>query len=111
MYNYLIALAFLHGKLLYTLAGYVGYITPRLLPIYNTTGPLTIKGPAEVAYMCYSNPTHTITVSRYAEVDLVPATSRAWPLIVAIAATGGLVALSYLASQRKKALWRRLSLS
>lgn len=89
---------------IYVPPGYIGYITPHLPPICNATGPLTIEGPAEVTYACYNNSTHTMTVSGYAEVDLVPETSRAGPPIAAIAAIGGLAAISYLASQRREAL-------
>jgi DNA-binding transcriptional ArsR family regulator len=70
---------------------------------------LTVKGPAEVTYACYNNSTHAITVSGYVEVDLVPEASGAGPPTVAIAAVGGLAAVSYLASQRKEALLAALA--
>ncbi|MBP1449135.1 MAG: helix-turn-helix transcriptional regulator [Thermoproteus sp.] len=89
----------------YIPAGHLAHITPSLPPICNATGPLIVQGPAQINYVCYNNTTQTLTVRGSVEVQLQRlAGGASTAAALAVAATGGLAALSYLAADRREAL-------
>lgn len=89
----------------YIPAGYLAHITPSLPPICNATGPLVVQGPAQINYVCYNNTTQTLTVRGSVEVQLQRlAGGASTAAALSVAATGGLAALSYLATDRREAL-------